>query len=138
MNLEITPLYIGLFLFFGIYLSMNVIKLRRRHKIGVGHGGNEELARAIRIHGNFIEQVPLTVIGMAMLEMQELPFFLVHVLGLLLLIGRILHAKGLAASAGKTRGRFMGMVMTFTVQLIIGLALVLNFIHLALSELKGL
>jgi uncharacterized protein len=136
--LEITPFYIGLFLFFGIYLSVKVIKLRRKFRIGVGNGGNEELARAVRVHGNFMEQVPLTLLGMAMLEIQELPFFFVHLLGLLLLVGRILHAKGLGASAGKTKGRFLGMAMTFTVQGIIAIALFLNFLHLVFNEFKGL
>jgi uncharacterized protein len=136
--LEITPFYIGLFLFFGIYLSMNVIKLRRKYKIGVGNGGNEDLARAVRVHGNFIEQVPLALIGLAMIEAQQLHFVFVHLLGLLFFFARIMHARGLAESAGKTKGRFIGMVITFGVQAIIGLALVLNFIHLAYNEFKGL
>jgi len=136
--LEITPFYIGLFLFFGIYLSMRVIKLRRKYKIGVGNGGNEDLARAVRVHGNFIEQVPLTLIGLAMIEAQQLHFVFVHLLGILLFFARIMHARGLTESAGKTKGRFIGMATTFMVQAIIGLALVLNFIHLAYNEFKGL
>ena len=40
---------------------------RNRHKIGIGDGGDKALARKIRVHGNFVEYVPLGLLLMALL-----------------------------------------------------------------------
>lgn len=137
MGLEVTPFYVGLSLIFAWYLSFRVIRLRRSFKVGIGTGSQPELARAVRVHGNFIEQVPLTLVGLALLELQALPFYIVHALGLTLMIGRLLHAQGLSSTAGISKGRFLGMALTFMVQFIIALALILNFIHLIILEVRS-
>jgi uncharacterized protein len=137
MIFEVTPLYVGIFLIFGWYLSFRIIKLRRSLGVGLGSGKNPELARAIRVHGNFIEHVPLTLIGLALLETQGLHFGIVHVLGLMLFTARILHARGLTTSEGKSMGRFHGTLLTFIVQFILAMALILNFVHLVILEAKA-
>ncbi len=43
-------------------LILRVIQLRREKKILLESGGDEELARAIRCHGNFVESISLAVI----------------------------------------------------------------------------
>ena len=43
-------------------LILRVVKLRREKKILLESGGDEELTRAIRCHGNFVESVSLAVI----------------------------------------------------------------------------
>jgi uncharacterized membrane protein YecN with MAPEG domain len=48
-----------------IRLSFNVIGLRRKNKVGLGSGGNEDLERAIRAQGNFAEYVPFGLILLA-------------------------------------------------------------------------
>ena len=132
--LEISPLYVGLFLIMMLWLSFRVIKLRRKLRIGLGTGGNDELLRAIRVHGNFTEQVPMTLIGLVLMEMQGMHFIILHILGIALLIGRILHVKGITASAGVSNGRFLGSFITFAVQIILAISFILNFIHLVIKE----
>jgi hypothetical protein len=132
--IEITPLYLGLFLIMMLWFSFRIIKLRRKLRIGLGDGGNAEMLRAIRVHGNFIEQVPMTLLGLVLMELQGMHFIILHILGITLLIARLLHAKGITESSGVSKGRFIGSLITFGIQIILAISFIFNFIHLVIKE----
>jgi uncharacterized membrane protein YecN with MAPEG domain len=111
----ITPLYAGLLGLIYVGLSLRIPRLRMKHRIGIGDGGNPELARAVRVHGNFAEYVPLCLILLLLVEWQGYSAWFVHAMGLMLLLARCLHAWGLGQSAGTSPGRFLGTVMTISV-----------------------
>ena|SRR5688572_26941939 len=110
----VTPFYaaaLGL-LFFA--LSVRTLRLRRELKIGIGDAGNETMLRAIRVHANFAEYVPLTLLLAALLELSGAPSVLVHAVGACLLTGRIAHAYGVSKLSENFRYRVLGMALTFT------------------------
>ena len=109
----ITSLYAGLLGLLLLALSLWVIGFRWARKVGIGHDGSREMQRAIRVHGNFTEYVPLAVILMALNELGGESPLLIHTMGGLLLIGRLLHALGLARNSGVSAGRFLGTTVTF-------------------------
>jgi hypothetical protein len=115
--LPATSLYIGLCGLVLIALSIRVIKLRWRHRVGLGDGGHEDLARAVRVHANFIEFAPLALLSIAGVEVAGFPVWLVHTLGAVFVAGRLLHAQGLMQSVGTSFGRGAGMLLTFGVLL---------------------
>ena len=115
--LTATPLYIGLCGVILIVLSIRIIGLRRRHRVGLGDGGRDDLARAVRVHANFIEYVPLALLAIAAVELAGFPVWLAHALGVALVAGRLLHAQGLTQSIGISFGRTAGMLLTFGVLL---------------------
>lgn len=128
----ITPIYASLSALLIVKLALSVIKLRRKNRVSVGDGGIEELQLAIRTHANAVEWIPITLLLLLMLELNGAPTMLIHALGAILLIGRILHALGLPASDIKKR--VLGMQIT--IYLLIGLA-ILNILFLAFAgELK--
>ena len=96
-----------------IKLSFNVISLRRKNKVGLGNGGHEDLERAIRAQGNFAEYVPFGVILIACLELNGAPWWLVLVPGIFLIIGRLIHAKGINTPPPDFSLRVLGMKFTF-------------------------
>lgn len=110
----ITPVYAALLAGLFFALSVRIVRLRRRLRVAVGDGGEPELLRAIRAHGNFAEYVPLTVLLLALAESQGNPPLLLHALGLALLAGRIAHAWGISRTAEELRYRVFGMAATFT------------------------
>jgi uncharacterized membrane protein YecN with MAPEG domain len=130
MTFEITSLYAGFFLLLGLFLSLRIAGLRNKFKVGIGTGKNTELALAVRVHGNFSEHVPFTLLGMALLEGIGGPTIMVHIIGALLILSRVLHAVGLSSSAGKSKGRFIGAMLTFAIQLVLGLTLILHYFNL--------
>ena len=94
--------------------AARVISLRRRHKVGLGHGDIPDLERASRIFGNFSEWVPIGLILLIGLEIVQAPIWYLHLTGGTLLLGRILHSLGLMKSRGHSPGRFAGMILTMT------------------------
>ena len=96
-----------------IRLSFAVIHLRRKNQVGLGSGGHEDLERAIRAQGNFSEYVPLGLILIACLELKGAPWWLVAAPGLSLIIGRLIHAKGINIPPPDFRKRVLGMKFTF-------------------------
>ena len=107
-----------------IRLSFNVIGLRRKNKVGLGSGGNEDLERAIRAQGNFAEYVPFGLILLACLELNGAPWWLVATPGVTLIIGRLIHAIGINTPPPDFSKRVVGMKFTFiTLMALVGLNL---------------
>ena len=78
-------------------LIVRVVKIRREKKILLESGGDEELTRAIRCHGNFVESVSLAIIIPIILFFEK-EFVIFSFLALVLLcIGRYIHSEGLKA-----------------------------------------
>ena len=125
----ITSIYASLSALLIVRLSLSVIKLRRKNRIRVGDGGNEELQLAIRTHSNALEYIPITLLLLLTLELNGAPKILIHILGSTLLIGRIIHAIGLPAK--NLQKRVLGMQIT--IYLLIGLA-ILNILFLVFTE----
>ncbi|WP_417584185.1 MAPEG family protein [Nitrincola sp.] len=111
--MSITPLYAALLALLFVFLSFRIIRLRRALQVGLGDAGDKQLGRAIRVHANFAEYVPLGLLLVFFVEAQQAPFWWVHLLGLLLLLGRLLHAYGLGQVNETLIYRMIGMVMTF-------------------------
>lgn len=125
----ITSIYAALAALFIVKLSLSVIKLRRQHRVSVGDGGIEALQLAIRAHANAVEYMPVALLLLLLLELNDAPNMLIHLAGSALLAGRILHALGLPAK--DLRKRVLGMQITL--YLIIGLA-ILNIAFFAFGE----
>lgn len=118
-------LYAALLALVLLALSYNVVRLRRRHQVGIGTGGNEELARAVRAQANFCEYVPLALVLLALVEFSaRAPAWSLHLLGASLVVGRVLHGIGLNRSSGASKNRVLGTLLTWLVLLFgAGLAL---------------
>lgn len=114
----ITPIYVALLAILFLFLSFKTIKVRKRLQIGVGTGDNPELLRAMRVHANFSEYVPITLILILSVELLKGHFILVHCLGAGLLIGRVLHAYGVSQTKENLKFRVSGMLLTFSTMLV--------------------
>lgn len=128
MNLTITALYGSLLAIVFLFLSFNIIRLRFKLKVGVGDGGERQLTKSVRIHGNFSEYIPLALILLGCYELTGASSLWLHILGISLLIGRILHAIGLSKSIGTSIPRIVGMISTFIVLLILSVVNISVFI----------
>lgn len=124
----ITSIYASLAALLIVRLALSVIKLRRKNRVSVGDGGVEALQLAIRAHANAVEYIPVTLMLLLTLELNGAPKILIHILGVTLIVGRILHAMGLPAKDFKKR--VLGMQIT--IYLLMGLA-VLNIFFLVFA-----
>lgn len=120
--LSITPIYAGLITLLFVGLSFDVIRHRQRARVSIGNGKDEGLAMAIRTHGNCAEYAPMALLLMAMTELQGAAGWVLHLLGIALLAGRLLHAYGLSRTGQTALPRQAGMILTFTVLVIAALS----------------
>ncbi len=114
----VTPVYAGLLALWMLVLSLRVISRRAKARVSLGDGGDPELQRAIRGHANFAEYVPLALLLLLILELSHFSIYLIHALGLALLIARLLHGYALSFTAQFKVGRSWGAVLTFVVIII--------------------
>jgi hypothetical protein len=115
-----------------VYLSLRVIKLRRANQVKLGDGGVPELEGAIRAQGNATEYVPISLILLVLLELDGANLAFIHVGGIALIMGRLIHAKGLLTD--NLPYRILGM--QFTLFTIITLAL-LNIVYAGMKAFGG-
>lgn len=110
--MTVTPLYAGLLTALYLWLSFRIIGVRRGKRVDMGTGDDKLLERYVRAHGNFAEYAPLSLILLGILEIGDWPTWLLHLLGVGILIGRIAHAYAFSVVEARLRPRTAGMVTT--------------------------
>jgi len=115
MSAPVTGLYAALLALLLVTLAFRIVVLRWRTKTGIGDGGDRGLARAIRVHGNAIEYVPIALVLLLVAELGNANPALLHGCGIALVTARILHAAGLSRTSGASLERVAGTAATFTV-----------------------
>jgi uncharacterized membrane protein YecN with MAPEG domain len=128
----ITALYAGLACLLLLVLGAMVSRERGRAHVGLGDGGNPELLRAIRAHANAVEWVLPVLLLLLVAELNRAPALFLHVCGIALLVGRVLHAVGLRRGAGTSTGRFAGTGLTWLTLVVLAAWNLWAFARLAL------
>lgn len=123
---HITPNYAAILGLIYVALSLNVVRNRWKFKTGIGTGGHRPLDKSIRVHGNFAEYVPFTLLLMAMTEILGANNVTLHIIGVAIVLGRILHAIGLTKSIGTSLPRMGGMTLTFASLIIASLSILIR------------
>ena len=121
--MHITGIYAALATLLAVILAFRVIVLRQSTRTGIGDGGDHELAKRIRAHANAVETLPLGLVLLLLVEWNQTLPLLVHIFGIALIVGRVLHAFGLSRTAGASAGRIVGMGVTLMA--LLGMALLL-------------
>ncbi|MEL6666330.1 MAG: MAPEG family protein [Pseudomonadota bacterium] len=119
--LQVASVYIAINILLLVWLAFRVVSRRFRGKISMGDGGSEDLAKAIRVHGNASEYTPAMLIGLLALAFLQGPVWSIHALGIGFTVGRISHAIGMGS--GPLILRQLGMVLTWTAMVILSLVL---------------
>lgn len=121
--MHITGIYVAFATLLVLLLAGRVSMRRGAAKVGLGDGGDADLLRRIRAHANALENLPLALLLLLMLELNQTQPLWLHVFGCVLIVGRILHAIGLSRSSKESVGRFVGTVLTWGVMLVMALLL---------------
>jgi uncharacterized membrane protein YecN with MAPEG domain len=114
----ISVFYAVLFAILIIWLSLNVIKLRHSKQISIGDAGDIDLKTAVAAQSNSLEYIPIALLLMYPLEYNGASLVIIHFAGILMLVGRLIHARAMLSN--NIKFRILGMQITIWV--IIGLA----------------
>lgn len=111
--MQITPFYAAVLGLLYVALSVRTLRIRRKLQIAIGDAGNERMLRAMRVHSNFSEYAPFTLLLVFMFELAGGQHVLVHAQCICLLVGRLSHAYGVSRTPENYKYRVFGMTMTF-------------------------
>ena len=95
MEVHASPIYIGILTLLMIVLGMRVSMLRNKFKVSLGTGDRPELQLAVRVFGNMAEWVPMILVALVVGEMLGSPAWLVHVVGIALIVSRLATLPGI-------------------------------------------
>ncbi len=112
--MHIAAAYAALHVLLIIVLGALVSRARGRARVDIGDGADPALIRAIRVHGNAVEQAAPTFAILILLAALSAPAWGLHLFGLATLAGRAAHAWGLAGGMTRLRWRQIGMLLTWT------------------------
>lgn len=122
MGLVQIPLYTGLFaatlMTLQIILMGLVIARRGSSNVLIGTGGIDAVEKSVRAHGNLIENAPIFLICLALIELVGGEGIWVIVLGCAFIVGRVMHAVGLSVSAGVSILRLVGTLASMITMLV--------------------
>jgi len=122
----IVPTYASILVLIFVFLSARVIQMRASAKIGIGTGNDPAMERRIRVHGNFSEYVPVALLLLTFMEMLHLSRYLIHVLCIVLILARVVHAIGVTPVQENFSMRVGSVLATFAVLVIASLALLIH------------
>jgi uncharacterized membrane protein YecN with MAPEG domain len=114
--MEAAAFYVAVLGLMLLALSVLVVRERQRTKVGLGHGSDSEgaLARACRAHGNFCEYAPLFGLLLVLSASIGMEIYLIHAFGFVFVLSRVAHAIGLSQTSGRSWGRAIGALGTWT------------------------
>ena len=125
-SLTAVSLYAGISLLLLLALGFNISLKRRALKTGIGDGGDEKLACAVRAHANHAEWFPGVMIGLIIVALIGIPAYAIHLVGGAFSLGRVLHAWGMLSTPGPSFGRLSGSLLTYLSTLLLGAGLILH------------
>ncbi len=111
----------GLFL---LLLAFNVSRVRLRHRISYGDGDNKQLNRAIRVHCNGVEQVPIFALLTLALTLTGAAQLILSSVVITFTLARVAHAYGMLFS--KHIFRRIGAGVTYITQFLAAIILLLS------------
>jgi uncharacterized membrane protein YecN with MAPEG domain len=115
---RVTPIYAAICAALMIALAARVVRMRGKYGVGIGAGTEPVMERAIRVHANFAENVPMALLLLALAELQGASAIVLYALGAALVVSRVFHAQGLSAFPGRSFGRFVGTALCWTAMLV--------------------
>jgi uncharacterized membrane protein YecN with MAPEG domain len=113
MSVSITALYAGILALIVIALAINVTVHRVKLRVPLGDGGNPQMRRMIRLHGNAAEYIPLAIALMAIYELNGGGHLGLHIVGIALVAGRVVQTWGMWATDMTNIGRQIGQSLTW-------------------------
>ena len=117
MTPTITATYAAVLAVYFVAMSAYVITMRAKTDTLLGPGDDVRMLVAMRRHANLAEYMPFAILIMALAEILGLSATWLHVAGIALLAGRLIHPFGVTAQS-PLAPRVVGLLATFVAILI--------------------
>lgn len=126
MQAPVTALYASLLAILLLVLAAYVVRTRIREKVPLGDASNKAMLRAVRVHANAVENIPIALVLMLLLELNGGNAVALHAYGEVLFVGRVMHAWGMVQQNTVNRWRQFGTALTWLVTLGLSVSLLVR------------
>lgn len=123
MIVPITALYAGICGALAVLLANHVLYVRLR----AASQPKWRPDAVLRVQANFVENVPIALVLLLLLELNRAPAEWLHGFGASLVVLRVLHAYGLSRFEGANYPRLIGAQGTFVLLSVMAVALIYAF-----------
>jgi len=106
-------LYLSLLSLTALTITIGIVKVRMKTGISLGDGDDENLKRVMRVQSNLLENLLPFSILFILLELNNTSIILLHTIGTVFLIARLIHAFGFSKKSGRSFGRYYGTVFSW-------------------------
>ena len=106
-----------------LWLSIRIGQQRQKAAVSVGDGGDDMLIRRMRAQANFIENTPLTLILIGLIELAGKGGQWLPIVGAVFMLGRVTHPLGMDGNFKP--GRPIGAATAMLTQLALAVVVVL-------------
>ena len=113
----IIAVYTGVLALIFFVLSARTIQGRVAYRIALGDGDHPDMRSRMRAHANFAEYVPICLLMMWLLANMGFSATVIHVLGIMLVVARVLHPFGVHIRKSPNPPRLVGASLTLLVVL---------------------
>jgi uncharacterized membrane protein YecN with MAPEG domain len=120
----VSALTAGILIVLQMLLLLTVVLARRSNQQSLGDGGNANMLRSIRRHGNLAENAAIFVVCAALLEMLGESRLTMEILCGAFVLARLSHAIGLSFGRTVNIFRFVGTTVTVAVSIWAGVLLI--------------
>ena len=127
--MPVTLLYAGLLGLLSVLLANHVLKVR----VNAQRYPDWKPNAVLRSQANFVENVPLALVLLFLLETSGVGPVGIHCCGVLLVLFRVLHAVGLSGNEGANYPRLIGAQGTFVLLSIMSMLALLRSFSLLLN-----
>ena len=111
-SIETTIIFAAIFGLLHVVFTLRVGGYRFRNRISLGDGGDDELLKRIRAHGNFTENVPIGLLLLLLNELNGLAENYLIALGSVFLMARVMHYITIVSKVLPLIFRPISMVLT--------------------------
>ena len=111
-SIDTTIFFAAIFGLLHVVFTLRVGGYRFRNRISLGDGGDDELLKRIRAHGNFTENVPIGLLLLLLNELNGLAENYLIALGSVFLMARVMHYITIVSKVLPLIFRPISMVLT--------------------------
>lgn len=127
MIIPLTAVYASITAFLMLFLAYRVSTFRLKYKKGMGLTEDRDFESAVRSHGNLAEYAPITLILLAVGELNGVTTQWVYLVGLAFIAGRLLHAWGMhKGHGGPHPTRLVGILLNWLAILVMAVLVLIN------------
>jgi len=96
ISVSITAFFAAVLALIQVVFTLRVGSYRFANSVSLGDGGDGELLKRMRAHGNFVETVPMALLLLLINEITGMSSDWLYALGATLVVARLLHYAGIA------------------------------------------